>query len=238
MSDDFSIGIDDLVDPLYMVGHKEPPPNKLGDCGPFLDKVIHYIEDIDAPFEHVDVWVPSFLPSDDNFGENDSLRLYHAGHATRSDIDSEISFQMNEYGVYSTNFSFAPDVGLPGRVYSSGRPLWECKVFAADPTQFERAGGAKVYGVRTAVGIPLETPVVGRIILALYSTQDLPEDRPLLDRLIGQITKWTPEPKWKLVIELGQNEKSSDVRAAGSSVSFSANVRNSGMEKWCVVRRA
>ena len=41
----------------------------------------------------------------------------------------------------------------------------------ADPTRFERAGGAQGYGVKTAVGIPLETPVVGRIVVALYAIQ-------------------------------------------------------------------
>jgi hypothetical protein len=133
----------------------------------------------------------------------DTLRLFHAGHATRSDIDSTICTKFNEYGAYSTNFSFAPGVGLPGRVYTSGQLTWECKVNEADPTRFERAGGAQVYGVRTAIGIPLEAPVVGRIVLALYSSADIREDQFTLQRYADAFSKWTPEPKWKVEIELG-----------------------------------
>ena len=183
---------------------------RLRDCGPFLDNVVHYMENNHLPFEHADVWVPSFAPSTENSsGEKstDSLRLYHAGHATRSDIDSVVASQLREYGAYSTNFSFAPGVGLPGRVYTSNTPSWECKVNDADPTRFERAGGAQVYGVKTAVGIPLGAPMVGRVVVALYSTSEIEEDRYELQRFANAFSQWTPMPKWSLEIDIGQFEQ-------------------------------
>lgn len=207
LSEDFSIGIEDLVDPLNLVSQMNPAPaNSLGDCGPFLEKVVQYIENENLPFEHIDVWVPSFLPGDVSSSESkneESLRLFHAGHATRSDINTALSFQLHEYGIYSANFSFAPGHGLPGRVYNSGEASWECNVYNADPSHFERAGGAKVYGIRTAVGVPLDTAVVGRIIVALYSTKEIKKDELQLQQFATDFAKWAPEPKWKLVIELG-----------------------------------
>ncbi|KAI2495059.1 hypothetical protein MHU86_19454 [Fragilaria crotonensis] len=186
------------------------PFPRLRDCGPFLDNVIHYLENNHLSFEHADVWVPSFSPDTKNgSGETsaDSLRLYHAGHATRSDIDSGVASQLREYGAYSTNFSFAPGVGLPGRVYTANTPSWECRVNDADPARFERAGGAQVYGVKTAVGIPLEAPMVGRVVVAIYSTSEIEEDPYELQRFVNAFSQWTPMPKWSLEIDVGQFEQ-------------------------------
>ena len=212
LSDDFLTGFEDLEDPINMVSDPPPPPvNELGDCGPFLDKVIRYVEKQNLPFEHVDVWVASHVPDGQNGDESsESLRLFHGGHATRSDLGSLLTSQLNEYGVYSTNFSFAPGVGLPGRVYVQGLPSWECRVDNADTVRFERAGGAKVYGVITAIGIPLETAAVGRIVVALYSTRAIDENRPLLDRFAADFAEWVPEPRWKLVVELGESSDAND----------------------------
>jgi hypothetical protein len=235
MSDDFSMGIlEDLMDPRsMMVDGGVPPHNSIGDCGPFLTKVVHYIENENVPFEHVDVWVPSFrtcAAADGNSNDKskpDTLRLFHAGHATRSDVDSSHSFQLHEYGVYSTNFSFAPGVGLPGRVYTLGSPSWECNVYNADPTRFERAGGAQVYGVRTAVGIPLDMPDVGRIVLVLYSTKEIEENQQLLQRFATEFAKWIPKPKWKLEKELGEFERSHDGHPSQTAVAQTVTSKSS-----------
>ena len=219
LSEDFLTGFEDLEDPMNMVSDAPPPPvNELGDCGPFLDKVIRYVERQNLPFEHADLWVASHVSDGQNGDDTaESVRLFHAGHATRSDLDSLTSSQLNEYGVYSTNFSFAPGVGLPGRVYANGLPSWECRVDNADPARFERAGGAQVYGVKTAVGIPLEAVAVGRIVLALYSTRPIEENRQQLERFSAEFAKWIPEPRWKLVVELGEKNKRSDYQNKGES---------------------
>ena len=146
------------------------------DCGSFLDEVLMYVEERDLPFTHVDVWVPSYVPqaSGERSGNGDNnLRLYHAGHCTRSDINPFISSQLHEYGKYSTKFSFAPGVGLPGRVFQSGQPSWERHIDEADPRIFERAGGAKIYGIKTSVGIPIDVnSTVRKIIVVLYGQRD------------------------------------------------------------------
>jgi bHLH-MYC and R2R3-MYB transcription factors N-terminal len=193
-------------------------------CGTFLEEIVTYMESSNVPFQHADLWVPSF-PSSNGFaatttpgeltGTETALRLYHAGHASRTDLDTSLFLRMREYGEYSTAFSFASGVGLPGRVFASGEPSWECHVNQQDPSVFLRAGAARVYGIQTAVGVPLKTPVIGTIVLTLYSVRDIPVDHQLIGRMINDLQRYTPEPKWKLVVDIcGDDDRS---RASGAS---------------------
>ena len=158
----------------------------------FLEEVMSYIENSQLPFQHIDIWVPSYQ------GKGGQLRLYHAGHSTRSDCVTVL----HEYGEYSTKFSFPPGVGLPGRVYSSGKASWETRLDLQNPKVFERAGGAKVYGVQTGVGLPLTSAFVGRLVLIMYSQQDIPLDSLLLQRMERDLGPLCPKPRWKLVVEM------------------------------------
>jgi len=213
-SEDFDAVLNDLMD-------AEPAPVKRPErsdststsgtrtCSPFLDAIITYMEHKNIQFQHADVWVPSFLPRDANGPskavDTELLRLFHAGHATRGDLDQALAYSLNEFGEYSDKFSFEPGHGLPGRVYSSGRVIWESSVDNMDTKLFERSGGAKVYGIRTAVGIPLNTPLVGRIVVVMYSCEAVKEDMPLALDCANELAKYSPEPKWKLVIEMNDN---------------------------------
>ncbi|CAJ1921356.1 unnamed protein product [Cylindrotheca closterium] len=219
-SEDFDAVLSDLMDqeeapqPVSMTSHStesvssernstsSPSPSS---CGPFLEAVTHYMETSNSPFQHVDVWVPSFLPRDSDGPSKavdmEKLRLFHAGYSTRGDIDSSLAYALNEFGVYSENFSFEPGHGLPGNVYSSGKASWASYLDECDPKVFERTGGAKIYGLKTALGIPLKTPMVGLIVVVLYSTVVLNEDWRLAQQCATELVRLCPEPKWKLIID-------------------------------------
>lgn len=237
-SEDFDAVLNDLIG-----SEQEPPPAQPlrqlqgpssrssspshSSCGPFLDAVVAYMENSNLPFQHVDVWVPSFLPRSTDGPSKavdmEQLRLFHAGYNTRGDLDGSLAFSLNEFGVYSENFSFEPGHGLPGRVYSSGQASWETYVDESDPSRFERAGGAKIYGVKTAFGVPLKTPMVGLIVVVLYSCSALNENWPLAQACAAELVKLAPEPKWKIVIET--NDDNVTAEASGqqnSSTSASA----------------
>ena len=167
---------------------------------PFLAKTVAYLQRHNVPFEHLDVWVPSFVPNGDVDTSPNSCRLCFAGSATLDDVvdsdgkskkplSEEDQFKMYAFGDYSQKFSFDVGCGLPGRVYESGRPTWEQAVHNAPHHHFERCGGARQWGIKTVLGIPIASPNVGRIVVTFYSKHDRPKDQDLVGRLSEELTK-------------------------------------------------
>lgn len=209
--------------------------------GAFVAKALAYIQRCNAngmlhvPFEHVDLWVPSFVapgasPNEQEDANNNSnqkqnnCRLCFAGCGT---VDPSFltkansnpnNFNLDEYsnliqfGEYSSRFSFAVGHGLPGRVYQSGIPTWEQSVHNAPVHHFERCGGALQYGVKTVVGIPVPSPNVGCIVVVLYSCQDRAKDQSLVGQLSDEFTSYLPNPRWKLVVDVGLEETSAQTK--------------------------
>jgi hypothetical protein len=212
---DFADIFDDLMENASQNSNRYSRGSLGTNGGSFLDSMIEFVEMNNLPFEHVDVWVPSLNPAvsgagigsgavpdpNSNHPGHVSIRLCHAGHATRSDLDPALSCQLYEYGEYSIKYSFAPGSGLPGRAFTSFQSIWDCRIDEANPKYFERAGGAKVYGVKTAVGIPLKSLTTGCIIVAFYSVNDIRRDDSILETLQQELALLRPEPKWKLVVD-------------------------------------
>ena len=168
---------------------------------PFLAKTISYLQRHNVPFEHIDLWVPSFVPAAGaEISAGEACRLCYAGSATvdkqvdqdgksvRS-LTSDEQFNLFAFGDYSQKFSFDVGCGLPGRVYESGRPTWEQSVHNAPHNHFERCGGALQWGIKTVLGIPISSPNVGRIVVTLYSCNDRPKDQELVARLMDEFTR-------------------------------------------------
>jgi len=117
---DFGLIDDMIVDPLSMMPLLDDSCLATsGNCGPFLEGIAAYMEANQIPFQYADVWVPSFMGEDGQATSTSTdpskLRLFPAGHATRSDMDATVRSQLNEFGSYSAHFSFAPGHGLPGK---------------------------------------------------------------------------------------------------------------------------
>lgn len=104
--------------------------------------------------------------------------------------------------MYSQNFSFSPGYGLPGRVYSSRKPFWQSNLSKLDVDQFARVGGAAIYGVETALGLPVMTPV-GVMVAVVYSCSNIPNDAYWEKQCTDFFKTLQPEPRWKLVIDVG-----------------------------------
>ena len=167
----------------------------------FIGKVIDYIQRHGIPFEHVDAWVPSFVPAPGETISNDQkCRLCFAGYGTAETqvpagggtpvaLSSEDQFDLLSFGEYSQKFSFEVGSGLPGRVYSSGVSSWEQGIQNAPSGSFERKGGALQWDVQTVLGIPIPSPNVGRIVVLLYSRHDRPRDQSMVSRISEELTK-------------------------------------------------
>ena len=219
-------------------------------AAPFLAGVTSYMEKNGIPFEHVDLWVPSFLPPGESsrvgsMGSGSNLaalvggdsrgvcRLCFAGSATvgmqvlpddssgsgaslsipSSDSDkkenirmcpltSDEIFNFSLYGSYSAKFSFSSGCGLPGRVHQSGVAAWEQFVSNAPSHLFERRGGAIQFGIKTALGLPIESPNVGRLVLVLYSKHNREKDEELVKQIVKDMRLFMPCPRWKLVVDV------------------------------------
>ena len=180
---------------------------------PFLQAIAMYLEENDLPFQHADVWVPSFVQEGD---PRSGVKLLHAGHVTRKDQMKTLFSSLQNFGEYSKSFSFAPGQGLPGRVYESNKVSWEFELGELNPSVFARKDGAMAYGVKTATAIPLSTAGVGRMVVVLYSCTNIVEDPNLASRCASALAKYSPEPKWKLVIEIDENNTGVDSLQKGS----------------------
>jgi hypothetical protein len=171
---------------------------------PFVGKVVEFLQRYNMPFEHVDAWVPSFVPQQPgatgaSTGEQ-QCRLCFAGSATSERIippdggssvplTSEDHFDLVSFGEYSQKFSFDLGCGLPGRVYSSGVASWEQGIQKAPSTLFERCGGASQWSIQTVLGIPVPSPNVGRVVVLLYSRHDRNRDQEVVNRISSAISK-------------------------------------------------
>lgn len=183
---------------------------------PFLGRLLTYMQRHFIPFEYIDAWVPSFVSSnqDWNAGAAQNCRLCFAGCVTAEvqvapdgrgmiPLSKEEQFDLNAFGEYSQKFSFDVGCGLPGRVYHTGIPSWEQFVHNAPVGHFERSGGAVQWGVKTVLGIPVPSPNVGRIVVLFYSRHDRPQNQDMAARIVEEMTKLMPSPKWKLVVDVG-----------------------------------
>jgi hypothetical protein len=185
-----------------------PPPLRKTYASPFIARVVHYLQRHGLPFEHVDAWVPSFVPDGsapmEAFGaeDNDKIncRLCFAGCATTEmqvpanggqgeTVCREEQFDLVSFGEYSQKFSFDVGCGLPGRVYSSGVPSWERGIHNAPAGQFERCGGAKQWGIQTVLGVPIPSPTVGRMVVLFYSVHDRPRSQDTVQRITEELTR-------------------------------------------------
>lgn len=195
------------------------------ESAPFLYRIIDYMNRHSVPFEYVDLWVPSNVPDPQDESSQDGLsiggssvtcRLCFAGYAVAKNVvidtvgsvamSPEDNFMLATFGDYSKIFSFDVGCGIPGKVYKSNVPTWEQNVHQASKRDFERVGGGMQCGIRTLVGIPVDSPNVGRIVVIIYSRYDRVRDPDLVMRLKATCERLIPMPTWRLVVDIGAEE--------------------------------
>lgn len=122
--------------------------DQMGDWSPFVQKIAVFIQSENLPFQYFDVW---FASTDNSKSDNhnphtaitstprQSVILRHVGHSARDDIESIWSlYHMNQFGKYSSRFAFSPGEGLPGRVFTSGKPTWDDSIQNSCSRKFPR----------------------------------------------------------------------------------------------------
>lgn len=189
---------------------------------PFIKRLMQYMLRHNVPFEHVDVWAPSFTDGGghgfnvDGCGDSthQRCRLCFAGFGTMETrvpqeggtaipMTCDDIFDLLSFGEYSEKFSFDVGCGVPGRVYSSGVASWEQGIQNAPISQFERIGGAQQWAIQTVLGIPIPSPNVERIVVLFYSAFDRPQNLELVNSLSTELSNMLPTPRWNLVVDIG-----------------------------------
>jgi PAS domain S-box-containing protein len=88
---------------------------------------------------------------------------------------------LEEFRRASEKVTFAPGIGLPGRVWVSQQPEWRRDVSAESNQIYLRAEIAKKAGLKAGLGIPLLTPQGVLAVLVFYMFESKDEDQRLIE---------------------------------------------------------
>ena len=124
------------------------------------------------PFHVVEIWVPVQLTN------NSTVLLFGASGALDKDLLG--------WSSYSRNFSFNPDVGLPGRVASARTAESRTDVAKLPMPTFLRAEMAGSLGIHAACGLPFFTGNKCDAVIVFYS-RHIFEPTPSLIEYMGNI---------------------------------------------------
>lgn len=90
----------------------------------------------------------------------------------RSPVWFSSSDNLNKFSAASEPFTFPPDIGLPGRVWSLKQPIWIKNV--TQDSEYLRADIAREAGLKTGLGIPILAmdEVVAVTVFYMFEEQD------------------------------------------------------------------
>jgi PAS domain S-box-containing protein len=89
--------------------------------------------------------------------------------------------RLNTFREQSQQFSFAPGVGIPGRIWLSKKPEWCRDVSAMTDAHYLRAQMAQAAGLKAALGIPLMAKDEVITVLVFYMFEARDEDARLME---------------------------------------------------------
>lgn len=94
---------------------------------------------------------------------------------------SPLRLLIREFRRQSQAFTFAPNAGLPGRVWSSREPLWITDVSTLATNLFARSHQAKACGLRAGFGVPILANDQVLAVLVFFMLESRQEDRRLVE---------------------------------------------------------
>eukprot|EP00557_Chaetoceros_sp_GSL56_P011549 CAMPEP_0176486440 /NCGR_PEP_ID=MMETSP0200_2-20121128/5568_1 /TAXON_ID=947934 /ORGANISM="Chaetoceros sp., Strain GSL56" /LENGTH=546 /DNA_ID=CAMNT_0017883139 /DNA_START=222 /DNA_END=1862 /DNA_ORIENTATION=- len=196
---------------------------RFGDWSPFVKKVSEFMEAEQLPFDYFDVWALSTYDAIEQVAsctannETSNTCLRYVGHSPRNSGSIWTLYHMNEFGKHSSKYKFHPGVGLPGKVFASGKPLWYDCIQQLPSEMFLRVEAAKKHGIRKGLGIPIFHTPLGKIVVAMYTCEGAIQD--CLQQIVLQkccnffhIAN-VLSPKWQLVIDVGGDAGNSDIES-------------------------
>jgi GAF domain-containing protein len=131
-------------------------------------------------WDYGEVWIPC--------KEGTILELHSAfyitPHRSKAQIDA-----LEQFHICTKGFTFPPDVGLPGRVWSSQQPEWLPDACAVSERVFLRNQIAKAFGVQTGFGIPVFASDRVVAVLVFFTLDAHEENKELIAFLATTLTQ-------------------------------------------------
>ncbi len=137
-----------------------------------------WVESADGTvLEYSTAWYSSKIAQKD---ENTSAE---EGEPTESfeTLSLTLETSLSEFRRQSEAFTFAPGIGLPGKVWSSRQPLWIRDVSIEPDPFFLRSHLAKACGLRAGFGVPILADDQVLAVLVFFMFESHQEDRRLVE---------------------------------------------------------
>ncbi|MBD0361983.1 MAG: EAL domain-containing protein, partial [Coleofasciculus sp. C3-bin4] len=137
-----------------------------------------WVESADGTvLEYSTAWYSSKIAQKD---ENTSAE---EGEPTESfeTLSLTLETSLSEFRRQSEAFTFAPGIGLPGKVWSSREPVWIRDVSIEPDTFFLRSHLAKACGLRAGFGVPILADDQVLAVLVFFMFESHQEDRRLVE---------------------------------------------------------
>ncbi|MBD1841935.1 response regulator [Cyanobacteria bacterium FACHB-63] len=131
---------------------------------------------------------------------------------------SRLGRQFSEFANASKSWVFAPGYGLPGRVWSSGKPLWMSDV--VQDRLFLRSHLAAKAGLHAAIGCPILSHDGTIGVIVLFSQQVQPLDKEIMTTMMVAIASQVGQ-----FIERKQAEEESNRQSARSQLLAAITLR-------------
>lgn len=169
------------------------PPNTPPNVPTSLDSILQSFLRV-IPFHVVEIWVPVQLE------KGATVLLYGASAA----LDKEL----HGWSSYSRNFSFNPDVGLPGRVASARAAESRTDVATLPMPTFLRAEMAGSLGIHAACALPFLTGSKCDAVIVFYSRHIFEPTLPLIEYMGRVCEKLNIQAQIRILKPQGKSAKS------------------------------
>lgn len=129
-------------------------------------------------WDYGEVWMPSH--------NEKILELFPVFHITTGRTEAEIH-ALHQFHFCTQGLTFAPNVGLPGRVWSTQKPEWLHDATSLTEQFFLRHHIAKAFGVKTGFGIPIRATDRVLAVLVFFMLDVLEADELLIQQATTQV---------------------------------------------------
>jgi diguanylate cyclase (GGDEF)-like protein/PAS domain S-box-containing protein len=125
-----------------------------------------------------EAWIPS--------PEENVLKCNLAWYGSNSSevVSQRDRLLLQTFKSVSQDVTFAPGVGLPGRILASGRPEWQEDVSQSPEKIFLRQQAALQSGLKAAFGIPITVNAQVLAVIVFFRFEAASIDKPLVESLV------------------------------------------------------